>query len=45
MSYVGRVDNEHSGVGSVEISKIFVMHNTFSIGTLPFDSLVHAIYP
>ena len=35
----GREDGEHSSVGFVEISEIFVMQDSFSFGTEPFDEV------
>ncbi len=35
----GRDDGEHKGVGLVDISKTFVTHCEFFIGTEPFDRM------
>ena len=38
-SFDGEEDGGHTGVGFVEISRIFVMQGTFLLGTQPFDSV------
>ena len=35
----GREDGEHTGVGSVKISKLFVMQDAFFFETEPFDTI------
>ena len=41
----GTEGDEHSGVGLVEISKIFVSQNEFFYGTPPFDNLEYQQMP